>query len=40
MGSTKQRYYNDIIDIETLNVNLLKIDKKTYKDIDMSRKKV
>ena len=42
MGSTKQinikhqtyYFYNDIIDIETLDVNLLKIDKKTYKDIN------
>ena len=39
MGSTKQWYYNDIIDIETFNVNLLKIDKETYKGIDMSQKK-
>ena len=43
MGSTKQinikhqtyYFYNDIIDIETFDVNLLKIDKKTYKDIDI-----
>ena len=43
MGSTKQinikhqtyYFYNDIIDIETSDVNLLKIDKKTYKDIDI-----
>ena len=43
MGSTKQinikhqTYYfcNDIIDIETFDVNLLKIDKKTYKDINI-----
>ena len=42
MGSTKQinikhqtyYFYNDFIDIETLDVNLLKIDKKTYKDIN------
>ena len=43
MGSTKQikikhqtyYFYNDIIDIETFDVNLLKIDKKAYKDIDI-----
>ena len=43
MWSTKQinikhhtyYFYNDIIDIETFDVNLLKIDKKTYKDIDI-----
>ena len=43
MGSKKQinikhqtyYFYNDIIDIETFDVNLLKIDKKTYKDIDI-----
>ena len=43
MGSTKQinikhqayYFYNDIIDIETLDVNFLKIDKKTYKEIDI-----
>ena len=43
MGSTKQinikhqTYYfcSDIIDIEMFDVNLLKIDKKTYKDIDI-----
>ena len=42
MGQTKQinikhqtyYFYNDIIDIETFDVNLLKIDKKKYKDID------
>ena len=28
-------FYNDIIDIETIDVNLLNIDKKTYKDIDI-----
>ena len=41
MRSTKQinikhqtyYFYNDIVDIETFDVNLLKIDKKTYKDI-------
>ena len=43
MGLTKQiniknrTYYFTImiIDIETFDVNLLKIDKKTYKDIDI-----
>ena len=43
MGLTKQinikhqtyYFYNDIIDVETFDVNLLKIDKKTYKDIDI-----
>ena len=43
MGSTKQinikhrtyYFYNDIIDIETFVVNLLKIDKKAYKDVDI-----
>ena len=43
MGSTKQinikhqtyYFYNNIIDIETFDVNLLKIDKKAYKDIDI-----
>ena len=43
MGQTKQinikhqtyYFYNDIIDIEMFDVNLLKIDKKTYKDIDI-----
>ena len=43
MGSTKQinvkhrtsYFYNYIIDIETFDVNLLKIDKKTDKDIDI-----
>ena len=51
MGSTKQinikhqtyYFYNDIIDIETFDVNLLKIDKKTKTLIslilDMSQKK-
>ena len=28
-------FCNDIIDIETFDVNLLNIDKKTYKDIDI-----
>ena len=43
MGSTKQinikhqtyYFHNDIINIETFDVNLLQIDKKTYKDIDI-----
>ena len=43
MGSTKQinikretyYFYNDIINIETFDINLLKIDKKPYKDIDI-----
>ena len=43
MESTKQinikhqtyHFYNDIIDVETFDVKLLKIDKKTYKDIDI-----
>ena len=52
MGSTKQinikhqtyYFYNDIIDIETFDVNLLKIDKKSTKTLislilDMSQKK-
>ena len=28
-------FYNDIIDIENFDANLLKIDKKSYKDIDI-----
>ena len=28
-------FYNDIINIEELDSNLLKIDKKSYKDIDI-----
>ena len=42
MKSTKQinikhetYFYNDITDTETFDVNLLKVDKKTYKDIDI-----
>ena len=43
MGSTKviniknQTYYfyNDIIDLKAFNSNNLKIDKKTYKDLDI-----
>ena len=26
-------FYNDVVDIKTLDLNLLKIDKKSYKDI-------
>ena len=43
MGSTKQiiiknrtfYFYNDIIDIETFDSNNLKLDKKTYKNLDI-----
>ena len=28
-------FYNDIIDIENFDARLLKIDKKSYKDIDI-----
>ena len=28
-------FYNDIIDIETLDSNMLKLDKKTYKNLDI-----
>ena len=43
MGTTKQiniknrtyYFYNDIIDVENFNARLLKIDKKSYKDIDI-----
>ena len=43
MGTTKQiniknqtyYFYNDIIDLENFNGRLLKIDKKSYKDIDI-----
>ena len=28
-------FYNDIINIQEFNSNLLKIDKKLYKDIDI-----
>ena len=42
MGSIKEiniknrtyYFYNDIIDIETFDSNNLKLDKKTYKDLD------
>ena len=41
MGAVKQidiknrtyYFYNDVIDIKTFDSNLLKIDKKSYKDI-------
>ena len=43
MGTTKQiniknwtyYFYNDIIDIENFDAGLLKIDKKSYKDINI-----
>ena len=43
MGKVKQieiknrtyYFYNDIINIEEFDSNLLKIDKKSYKDIDI-----
>ena len=43
MGSIKQiniknrtyYFYNDIIDIETFDSNMLKLDKKSYKDLDI-----
>ena len=43
MGSLKQisiknwayYFYNDIIDIKTFDSNLLKLDKKSYKDLDI-----
>ena len=28
-------FYNDIIDIETFGSNMLKLDKKTYKNLDI-----
>ena len=28
-------FYNDIIDIETFDSNMLKLDKKTYKNLDI-----
>ena len=28
-------FYNDIIDIETFDSNNLKLDKKSYKDLDI-----
>ena len=44
MGKVKQieiknrtyYFYNGIINIEEFDTNLLKIDKKSYKDIDIS----
>ena len=43
MGSKKEiniknqtyYFYNDIIDIKTFDSNNLKLDKKTYKDLDI-----
>ena len=43
MGTVKQiniknrtyYFYNDIIDLENFDARLLKIDKKSYKDIDI-----
>ena len=43
MGSIKEinikkptyHFYNDIIDLKTFNSNNLKVDKKTYKDLDI-----
>ena len=43
MGTVKQinvknqtyYFYNDIIDLENFDTKLLKIDKKSYKDIDI-----
>ena len=43
MNTTKQRnienrtyyFHNDIIDLENFDTKLLKIDKKSYKDIDI-----
>ena len=43
MGSTKEiniknqtyYFYNDIIDLKTFDSNNLKVDKKTYKDLDI-----
>ena len=41
METTKQiniknyYFYNDIIDIETLDSNMLKLDKKSYKNLDI-----
>ena len=43
MGSIKETdiknqtyyFYNDIIDIKTFDSNMLKIEKKSYKDIDI-----
>ena len=43
MGSAKQiniknrtyYFYNDIIDIETFDSNMLQLDEKSYKDLDI-----
>ena len=43
MGTTKQiniknrtyYFYNDIIDIKTFDSNMLKLDKKSYKNLDI-----
>ena len=43
MGSTKEiniknwtyYFYNDIIDLKTFDSSNLKVDKKTYKDLDI-----
>ena len=43
MGSLKQimiknqtyYFYNDIIDIKVFDSNMLKLDKKSYKDLDI-----
>ena len=43
MGTTKQiniknrtyYFYNDLIDLESFDARLLKIDKKSYKDINI-----
>ena len=43
MGSIKEiniknrtyYFYNDIIDIKTFDLNNLKLDKKTYRDLDI-----
>ena len=43
MGSTKEinikertyYFYNDIIDLKTFDSNNLKLDKKTYKNVDI-----
>ena len=28
-------FYNDVIDIKTFDLNMLKLDKKSYKDLDI-----
>ena len=35
MKSRTYYFYNDVINIEEFNSSLLKIDKKSYKDIDI-----